>query len=112
MAQLGEALARYRKVLESPAYRDLAWADALQQTMRERRLTESGRLVAPILRPHFVSARQHESLVKTAEGLYAVIERIQDIILQSPALMSRMRMLPAEKMLAAIPSGYARPSVT
>lgn len=112
MAQLGEAIARYHKVLESPAYRDLAWADALQQTMREQRLTESGRLVAPILRPHFVTTRQHESLVRTAEGLAAIIERIEDLILQTPALMSRMRMLPAEKMLAAIPPGYARPSVT
>src|SRR5208283_2345226 len=112
MAQLGEAIARYQKALESPAYRDLAWADALQETMRERRLTESGRLVAPILRPHFVSTRQHESLVKTAEGLSAVIEQIQGFVLQTPALMSRMRMLPAEKMLAAIPPGYAHPSVT
>ena len=109
MAQLGEAIARYHKVLESPAYSDLAWADALQQTMREQRLTEAGRLVAPILRPHFVTTRQHEHLVKTAEGLSAIIERIQDLVLQTPILMSRMRMLPAEKMLAAIPPGYARP---
>jgi hypothetical protein len=112
MAQLGEAIARYQKVLESPAYRDLAWADALQQAMREKRLTESGRVVAPILRPHFLNARQHASLVKTAEGLSAIIERVQDLIVQTPALMSRMRMLPAEKMLAAIPPGYQHGSVT
>jgi hypothetical protein len=112
MSQLGEAIARYHKLLESPPYSDLAWADALQQSMRELRLTEAGRLVAPILRPHFVTTRQHEHLVKTAEGLSAIIERIQELVLQTPILMSRMRMLPAEKMLAAIPPGYPRPGVT
>src|SRR5277367_6185306 len=112
MPQLSEAIARYHQLLESPAYQDFSWAAELQDKMRERRLIESGRLVAPVLRPHFVSTRQYQLLVKTAERVAAVLNRMESVILEAPALMSRLQMLPAEKMLAAIPPSYPRLNVT
>lgn len=112
MAQLGEAIARYHKLFEEDCYRDLSWAEELQERMRKQRLTESGRLVAPVLRPQFISRHQLEMLTRAAEHLAAILDHIEALALDSPALLNRLRMLPAEKMLAAIPSGYSRFSVT
>ena len=112
MAQLSEAIARYHELLESPVYQDFSWAVALQETMRERRLTQAGRVVASVLRPHFLTPRQHEALARSTERIAAVLFRLEAMVLESPALMSRLQMLPAEKMLASIPTGYERLTVS
>ena len=106
MSQLDDAVTRYNKLLESGPYRDLSWADALHQRMETSKLSAGGRLVCPFLRPHFLSRRQYESLVKTGESLIAAIDRMEQMVLANPALLSRLELLPAEKMLAAIDPGY------
>lgn len=58
MTQLGEAIARYHKILEGEAYKDLSWAEALHSEMRSRNLTAGGRLISQVLRPHFVIDRK------------------------------------------------------
>lgn len=112
MARLSDAIARYHRLLKCQPYRDLDWAEQLQERMRERGLTESGRLVAPVLRPHFLSRRQVETLGTVSERLAAILDQVELLALQSPALLNRLQMLPAEKMLAAVPSGYSRFNVT
>jgi hypothetical protein len=62
--------------------------------------------VCPFLRPNFISRRQYESLVKTGESLIAAIDRMERMVLVNPALLARLELLPAEKMLAAIDPGY------
>ena len=37
--------------------------------MEAERLTSSGRLICPFLRPSFITRRQYESIVKTGEAL-------------------------------------------
>src|ERR1035437_6613651 len=106
MSQLEEAVGKYNKLLESGPYRDLAWVEALHQRMESGKLSAGGRLICPFLRPNFVSRRQYESLVKTGESLIAAIDRIQQMVLASPALLARLELLPAEKMLASIDPGY------
>ena len=106
MSQLDDAVARYNKLLENEPYRDLAWAVALHQRMESANLSAGGLLVCPFLRPNFISRRQYESLVKTGESLIAAIDRMERMVLANPALMSRLELLPAEKMLAAIDPGY------
>ncbi len=112
MTQLGEAIARYHKLLDSEPYRDMAWAEALRAEMQARNLTASGRPVSPVLRPHFISRRQYASLVKAAEALSSAIDRVKQMVLASPALLARMELLPAEKMLAAVDPGYPFLAVT
>lgn len=112
MAQLSEAIARYNKLLESPEHRDLSWAERLQEAMRTRRLTEAGRLIAPVLRPHFILQRQHETLAKAADGVMVLLERVQNLALNEPHLLGRLHLLPAEKMLARVPSGYSSLNVS
>src|SRR5664279_3301242 len=112
MTQLNEAIARYHKLLESDAHRELAWAVALEEKMSAQRLTIAGRPISPVLRPHFVSQRQYANLVKAAEALYSAIDRVEKIALSTPAFMSRMAMLPAEKMLASVNPGYPYMAVT
>src|SRR5215471_14822471 len=106
MSQLDDAVNRYNKLLESGPFRDLSWAESLQQKMESSGLSAGGRLICPFLRPNFISRRQYESLVKTGEALIAAIDRTQQMVLSSPNLLARLELLPAEKMLAQIDPGY------
>ena len=109
MSLLDEAVTKYNKLLESGPYRDLSWAEALHQRMENEKLSAGGRLICPFLRPNFITRRQYDSLVKTSESLIGAIDRMEQIVLSSPALLSRLELLPAEKMLAAIDPGYQPP---
>lgn len=110
--QLGEAITRYHKLLETEAYRDLSWAESLREKMTAHGLTVSGRPVSPFLRPHFLSRRQYEHLVKASESLHSAIDRVKRLALADPTLQARMGLLPAEKMLAQIDPGYSFLAVT
>src|SRR5579862_8069687 len=112
MTQLSEAIARYHKMLEGDPYKDLSWAHELQERMKARNLAVSGRPVSPVLRPHFITRRQYTGLVKAVESFSSSLQRIQAKALGSPALLARMELLPAEKMLAAVDPGYSFPAVT
>ncbi|MGI8746696.1 MAG: hypothetical protein ACR2NN_29800 [Bryobacteraceae bacterium] len=106
MTQLGEAVARYHKILESDDYKDLEWAHALHERMKAQQLTVAGKPISPVLRPHFITRRQYTGLTKAAESLITAINRVETIAIGSPALLSRMDLLPAEKMLATVDPGY------
>ncbi len=112
MSQLGEAIARYHKILETEPYKDLEWANVLQERMKSNHLMVGSRLLSPVLRPHFVTRRQYTNLVKAAEPLFCAIHRIEEIALSTPQLLTRMHLLPAEKMLANVDPGYSFLSVT
>ncbi len=106
MSQLDEAIARYHKLLESDSNRDLSWAAELQTQMEAEKLSFGGRLICPFLRPNFITRRQYDALVKTGEILIGAVDRMQQLVLDNPPLLSRLELLPAEKMLAAINPGY------
>ncbi|HYL73877.1 MAG TPA: hypothetical protein VEU96_06705 [Bryobacteraceae bacterium] len=109
---MSEAVARYHKILEGDQYKDLTWAHNLQERMKAQNLAVGGRPVSPVLRPHFITRRQYQSLVKAVESFSSAIDRIENLAIASPTLLSRMELLPAEKMLAAVDPGYPFPSVT
>src|SRR5436309_9422007 len=106
MSYLDDAVVRYNKSLESGPYKDASWAEALHHRMEESGLSAGGRLICPFLRPNFISRRQFDSLVKTGEALIGAIDRMERMVLANPALLARLDLLPAEKMLAAIDPGY------
>jgi hypothetical protein len=112
MTQMGEAVARYHKLLEGDQFKDLAWAHELQDRMKADNLAVAGRPVSPVLRPHFITRRQYHGLVKAVESFSSAVDRVENMAIGSPALMARMEMLPAEKMLAAVDPGYPFLSVT
>jgi hypothetical protein len=112
MSQLDEAIARYHKILDTDSYRNLSWAAELQAQMEAEKLSFGGRLICPFLRPHFITRRQYDSLVKTGEILITAVDRMEQMVLQNPALLSQLELLPAEKMLAAINPGYKTLEVT
>jgi len=107
MSYLDDAVVRYNKSLENGPYRDLAWAEALHQRMEENSLSSGGRLICPFLRPNFISRRQYDNLVRSGEALLGAIGRMEQLVLSSPALLARLELLPAEKLLASIDPGYA-----
>ncbi|MGA2183471.1 MAG: hypothetical protein ABSH47_10610 [Bryobacteraceae bacterium] len=112
MTQLGEAIARYHKILESKPWNDLSWARALHERMREQNLYVGIRPISPVLRPHFITRRQYTSMSKAAESLVSAIDRVEQAALSNPALLSRIELLPGERMLAAVDPGYPFLSVT
>jgi hypothetical protein len=112
MNHLEESVNRYQKLLETEPYKDLGWAEALAERMQAEHLTQGGRLICPFLRPNFLTHRQYDGMVKAAEALFAAIDRVQLMALGNPALLARMELLPAEKMLASIDPGYSFLAVT
>lgn len=112
MSCLNEAISRYHDLITSGPYQDLAWADNLQERMREHRLTESGRLVSPLLRPYFISKDQHVALTQSAVRMWSVLNQIEQIVINTPALLHRVHLLPVERMLASTEPGYPWFSVT
>jgi hypothetical protein len=112
MTQISEAIARYHKLIESGPYKDLAWVGELRERMAAAHLTEGGRPVSPFLRPHFLTRRRYNSMVKAAEALFSAIDRVKQMALTNPALLAQIGLLPAEKMLASIDPGYPFLAVT
>jgi hypothetical protein len=112
MAQLGEAIARYHKLLHDETYRDLTWVQEFQGRIEQRPSADSDRSRTLVLRPHFISTRELNRLTRATEHLAAILDQIQALAFETPSLLDRIHLLPAEKMLATIPSGYSRFSVT
>jgi uncharacterized circularly permuted ATP-grasp superfamily protein len=75
-------------------------------------LTVSGRPVSPFLRPHFLTRKQYEHLVRASEAMQLVLDRVKRMALSDQSLQSRIGLLPAEKMLAQIDPGYSFLAVT
>jgi hypothetical protein len=105
MTLVGEAIARYHKLIESEPYIDLSWAQALQERKRALRL-DSGPL-SPVLRPHFLSSRDYAALEKVSAILLSAIQRVQALALSNMSLFQRIPLLPAERMLSAAEPGYS-----
>lgn len=112
MTQLGEAIARYQKILQTAPHPGLGWAQQLQDRMVELNLKRGVNPVCLFLRPNFITRRQYASLVKTTETLASAVNRLLEMALADPVLLGRMGLLPGEKMLAAIDPGYPQLLVT
>jgi hypothetical protein len=105
MTLVGEAIARYHKLIESEPYIDLGWAQALQE--RKRALKLEGGVLSPVLRPHFLSTRDYAALEKVSSILLSAIQRVQALALSNASLFQRIPLLPAERMLSAAEPGYS-----
>ncbi len=114
MAQklVDEAVVRYNKILDTQPHANLEWTDALTERMKAHGMVVGTRLASPFLRPHFISRKQYEQLSKAGEALQTAIERIENHALNTPNLLQRMELLPAERMLASIDPGYSFLHVT
>ncbi|MBV9035847.1 MAG: hypothetical protein JO182_15260 [Acidobacteriaceae bacterium] len=104
MAQTEKAIVRFRELFEQECLGDLAWAEELQERMRQEGLVHSGRPVSATLRPEVLSQLKFQKLAAAANRLSTILEQIEPLILRTPALLNRLGMLPGEKMLAQIPA--------
>src|SRR5665811_911880 len=110
--RLSEAITRYHKLIQTEPFRDLGWAQELKDKMLAANLRDGASSLCPFLRPHFLARRQYAALSKAAESLYASIDRVLKMALANPALLGRLGLLPAEKMLASVDPGYSYLTVT
>ena len=51
-------------------------------------------------------------MAKTAETISSAMARVEQMALATPALLARIQLLPAERMLAQVDPGYAFAGVT
>jgi hypothetical protein len=110
MTLVSEATARFHKLIESEPYIDLAWAHALQERIKSEKL--DGRPVSPVLRPHLITQKDYAALVRASETLLSAIARVERLALETPSLLARLQLLPAEKMLATVDPGYSSIGIT
>src|SRR5215475_6491063 len=110
MSAVAEAIAKYHKLIESDPYIDLAWARSLEERIRSEKL--GGRPISPVLRPHFLTSRDYAALTKSSETLLSAVSRVTQMAIANPALLAKMQLLPAERMLAAADPGYNAGNVT
>lgn len=110
MTLLSEAIARYHRILEELAAGGTPWTEELREQLRRRGLEGNGG-VSPVLRPHFLTRRQYDSLVSSAEALSRAIHRVKEMALADPQIMARLGLLPGERMLVSIDPGYSTPVV-
>jgi hypothetical protein len=111
MTLLSEAIARYHKILEELAKAGTPWMEELREALKRRKLDGNGSGVSPVLRPHFVNRRQYDNLVAASEALSSAINRVRDLALRDPQVMSRLALLPGERMLVSLDPGYSTPAV-
>lgn len=105
MSQVSEATARYHKLIESEPYIDLTWAEELRVRLQAEKLVN--RPLSPVLRPHFISNREYAALGKASATILSAIQRVEQMVMANPALLARLQLLPAERMLAAVEPGYS-----
>ena len=79
-----EAIARYHKLIESEPYIELGWADALQERLRAAKLTNHP--MSPVLRPHFLTSRDHSTLEKATTTILSAIRRAEEMAMATPTL--------------------------
>jgi hypothetical protein len=102
MAQAERAVVRFGKLFEQECFQDLSWAEELRERMHQKGLVHSGRPVSTTLCPEVLSRPQFQKLAKAADRLSAILGQVEPLIRRTPALLNRLGMLPAEKMLANI----------
>ena len=80
MPALADAVTRYHRLMGQNGFGDTVWAEELQQRMRQQRLTDSGRLLSPVLRPYFVTQRQVDLLTRTSAHLSSIFDQMEKIV--------------------------------
>lgn len=85
---------------------DRSLCESLAGRMREARLTFGGRLLCPFLRPFFIDARDEARVVRAAETVAALGERVASAALEWPELLDELAPTPEELRLVRIDPGY------
>jgi hypothetical protein len=78
--------------------------------MQKANLTFGGRTLCPFPRPNFVSPAVYHEIQDVCRGIFRAIEKVEAAL--GPSLWDRVDLLPEERELVAIPSGYRRSSPT
>ncbi len=104
------AISFYNRILEKT---DIgAFAEGLQNEMRERRVLFGDRLLCPFLRPNFVGREQLNLLASAVRGVVGAMNVLAPRLTSEPALQDFLGMTDDERRLAAPEPGYADLSVS
>ena len=84
--------------------------DGLAERMRERRLTFGGRLLCPFIQPFFLTADDESRVVRAAEMLWTLGERVAAAAIDKPGLLDELGLSEAETRLVRLEPGYGMAS--
>jgi hypothetical protein len=79
---------------------------SLADRMRQRHLTFGGRLLCPFLQPFFLTADDERRVVRAAEMLWTLGERVARVALERADVLGELGLNDAETRLARIDPGY------
>jgi uncharacterized circularly permuted ATP-grasp superfamily protein len=92
-------------LLRTPA--DASLCADLADRMRQQRLTFGGRLLCPFLRPFFLTSDDERRVVRAAEAIWTLGERVAAAALERPDLLGELGLSDVEMRLARIDPGYS-----
>ncbi len=106
-----KAIAEYHDLLKKDRTLSAAAFKKLRDDMRSNRLLYGDRPIGVALRPHFLDAKQFETLTQTAEAIASALEKVAAAVLQSPELMTHLGLTDLERKLALVDPGFANATV-
>jgi uncharacterized circularly permuted ATP-grasp superfamily protein len=112
MKRAGEAVRDYNLLIEqNPDLLDES-RQILLERLNQARLVFGGRLLAPYLRPHFVTADEWSNIVAACEVIWGAIEKVGRAASTDRLMLEQLGLTDAERQLARIDPGYEEVSVT
>ncbi len=109
---IGEAARYYNELVEADAGLAEESSRFLLERFHEVRLELGERILAPYLRPYFVTPRGWERITRACEGVWSAIEKVARLAPTDELVIEQLGLTEDERRLAAIHPGYEDVSVT
>src|SRR5438067_1856957 len=107
-----QAIAEYHKLLTADESLTVEILAGLKANMRARRLVYGAREIGVALRPHILTGTQYDELVRASEVLARAFERMGEMLIARPELLTCVGLTEREQKLALIEPGFKCPAVT
>lgn len=109
---MSEAVRDYNALIEArPQLLDDS-RDYLISKLNEVRFVFGGRLLAPYLRPHFVTRPEWQRMKTACETVWSTIEKVGRLAAGDPLMLEQIGLTDGERELVATDPGYPEVSVT
>ena len=109
---MSEAVRDYNALIEAqPQLLDDS-RDYLISKLNEVRFVFGGRLLAPYLRPHFVTRPEWQRMKTACETVWSTIEKVGRLAPGDPLMLNQIGLTDGERELVATDPGYPEVSVT
>lgn len=106
-----KAIAEYHDLLAGDESLTAELFARLKGGMNASRLLYGQREIGISLRPHFLTRRQYEQLIRQSQSLVAAFDKLAEIMLAETSLLARVGLTEREQFLAMVHPGYSLPAI-